>query len=101
MEAAHRKFAKVAQLLPQNIPNAAPLATLGWLTLNSYIAIQRIMFMWRILCLPRSNLTKQIMIYRLNKFMSNSVVDKVASPLYITYKIVQNHGLENVVIGKH
>ena len=42
LERAHRKFAKIIQGLSNNVPNAAPLATLGWVTISSSVAMQEI-----------------------------------------------------------
>ena len=39
LESAHRQHAKVAQGIPDNIPRPAPLAILGWLTMQAYIAM--------------------------------------------------------------
>ena len=65
LENSHRTFAKYIQNIPQNTPNPAPLATLGWLSISAYIAFIKIMFIVRTLCLPVSNVYRQVMVYRL------------------------------------
>ena len=60
LEKAHRKFAKLIQSLPENTPNPMPLATIGWLSMNSYIAMKKIMFLWQILYLTSTNIYRQI-----------------------------------------
>ena len=43
LETAHRVNAKIIQGTPMNIPSPAPLATLGWLSIKSYIFLIRIL----------------------------------------------------------
>merc|ERR1711947_44777 len=61
LEDAHRQDAKLIQNLPMNIHKPAPLATVGWMSIQSYIAIMKIMFVIRTLCLPDNNLFKEVL----------------------------------------
>ena len=45
LESAHREHAKIIQGLPNNVPNPAPLATLGWMSISSYVAIMKLRFL--------------------------------------------------------
>ena len=56
LEDAHRMNSKIVQGIPSNIATPAPLATLGWMSLTSYIDLTRIMFMIRTLCLHKENM---------------------------------------------
>ena len=66
LEDAHRQNAKYIQGLPRNIHKPAPLATLGWLSIHVYIAIMKIMFIVRTLCLPCNNLFREVLVKRIN-----------------------------------
>ena len=63
MEQAHRQNAKIIQNLPICTPNPAPLATLGWLSISGQVAIMKLVFMWRILCLPLENIYRKVLIH--------------------------------------
>ena len=45
MEAAHRQNANIIMNLPKSTPKPAPLALLGWKSIESYIAYMKITFM--------------------------------------------------------
>ena len=59
LEKAHRKFAKVIQGLPENTTNCAPVATLGWLCMSSFIAMKKIIFLWHLIFLPECNIYRR------------------------------------------
>ena len=63
MEKAQRMHAKVIQGLPSNSPSVSVLATMGWLTINSQIAIMKLTFLWRILCLPLDNIYRRVLLH--------------------------------------
>ena len=49
LEANHRENALLIQNLPQRTPIPAPLATIGWQKIATYVAYLKIMFLLRIL----------------------------------------------------
>src|SRR6056300_392119 len=70
----------MVQWLPENTPRAAPLATLGWLNIESYIATRKLMFLFGILSLPVSSIYRKVAVKRTVEIMTGSK-EKVLSPL--------------------
>ena len=90
LENAHRQHAKLIQGLPMNIPNPAPLATMGWLSIDSYIAMKQMLFMWRTLTLSCDNVYKQIMVHTLKQcFHRPGQIKKNYGPVAQIYIIDQ------------
>lgn len=54
MERAHREMAKSAQMVPQNVCNPLPLATIGWLSIAAYVDLKKLCFLFKILCMPEN-----------------------------------------------
>jgi len=77
LEKAHRNHAKLIQGLPQNVPNPAPLATLGWMSMTSYIAIMKLCFLLKILCFPDGMIYKRVCVYIIN---SSFIMDRIQVP---------------------
>ena len=72
LEDAHRVNSKLVQGLPLNLPRPATLATIGWISINSYIGLLKIMFMVRILCLPMSCVYRTIMANRITMLLNEN-----------------------------
>ena len=72
LEDANRQSAKIVQGLPLNLPKPSSLATLGWMSMKSYIAMIKIMFMIRTLCLPDGNVYRNIIKYRVDETNNSS-----------------------------
>ena len=86
LESAHRANAKIVQWSQQKLPNPAPLATLGWLSLGSYLDIQRMMLMWRILCLPVNNVYRSVLLSNLKKLIGDGTPpQKRITPVSMMY----------------
>ena len=96
-EKAHRHHALVIQNLPKSTPKHTPLATLGWISLGSYIAYKKIMFMLRILCLPADSLNRQIMILCINSLIHEKVSERLLSSAGSMYKCVKSYKLEYIL----
>ena len=92
-EVAHRQNAKITQGLPSNIPNPASLATLGWLSMRSYISLLKIMFIFRLLCSPFNSVYKQIMILKLNECIDGNC-GKLKGPISDMYTHAMKYGLD-------
>ena len=73
LEDAHRQFARSVQYLPQNTHIPANCATVGWITIQPFIAIAKIMFVLRTLCLPTTNLFRTVLVSRLINLTNNDV----------------------------
>ena len=92
LEDAHRQFSKFVQYLPQNTPTPASCATIGWVTIEPYIAIMKIMFILRTLCLPSTNIFREILTNRLTDLLHSDnyhregFVGPVGSALKYFYK---------------
>ena len=56
LDKAHRQNARIVQNLPSMTHKPSTHATIGWLTMKSYIAIRNMVFLWSILCLPDTNI---------------------------------------------
>ena len=99
LEKAHRHHARLIQDIPENTPKPAVLATLGWLSIGSYLSILQIMFMIRVLCLPSQNIYRKIMVHQLSSLrMQNIEKLSMRSPVLLMYKKAKQYGLENCVI---
>ena len=55
----HAHAAKCIQGLPDQAVNIGCLATAGWQPIDMFIDLIRLLFMWRILLLPMSNIYKK------------------------------------------
>ena len=80
MEKAQKMFAKVIQGLPNNCPSVSVLATMGWLTIESRIAILKLVFLWRILCLPLDSIYRRVLLHFLQAGLSNENYFNANSP---------------------
>ena len=56
LESAHKRYSKIVQNLPSNTPAPSTLATVGWLSMRSYIDMGKLLFLWQILCTPVDNM---------------------------------------------
>lgn len=98
MEAAHRKNAKLAQCLPMNTPTPAPLATIGWMSMNAYIALKKLYFLWQILLLPQENIYNKIVKYIIVKFIGNLYTNtRPSGPLSDMLYAVSKYNLETLL----
>ena len=65
LEQAHGAMAKMVQGQSKQTANVVPLATLGWCSMNSHLDLLKLMFLWRLMLLPMSNIYKQVTMIRL------------------------------------
>ena len=100
LENIHRQNAKLVQSLPTNTHTPAPLATIGWISMYAHIAIAKIMFIIRILCLGDDSLHRQFLVIRLNMMQRNPNIDeKYVSPTLSCWNFVKTYNMENVVLS--
>ena len=92
MEQAHRQNAKTIQNMPMNTPNPAPLATIGWLSVLGHVAIMKLVFMWRILCLPHENIYRKVLIHVFNSALFGGY-SSILSPSVAMLKMIKYYGL--------
>ena len=101
LEHIHRQNAKWVQSLPSNIHNPAPLASIGWISMSAHIAVLKIMFLCRTLCLSNS-VYRRLLVARLEilcNINNLNVVEKYVSPALSCWKFVKFYKLENVVLS--
>lgn len=99
LELAHRHHARVIQCIPENTPRPAVLATLGWLSVGSYVSILQIMFMIRILCMPANCIYRKILVHQINWLRTHNLDSmNMKSPVLSMYKNAKKYGLENCII---
>ena len=95
LEQAHRQHAKIVQGLSRSSPNPAVLATLGWLSLSAHISKIKLVFLWRMLCLP-GNVYKDVVLTILNKcFQCKNDVDIGTGPIHDMYKAVCKYNMKD------
>lgn len=99
METAHKQHAKIVQNVPMNVPNPAPLATIGWMSVTSHVAIMKLCFLWRILCLHNDNIYKRIVICVLNEIMNGEIttIMERSSPITSMYIMAKKYHITTVI----
>ena len=65
MERFQSSAAKTFQGLPNQTANIGSMQTLGWQSIQAVIDLTRLMFLWRILLLPMSNIYKCVMLHKI------------------------------------
>ena len=95
LESAHREHATIIQGLPNNVPNPAPLATLGWMSISSYVAIMKLRFLWKMLCLPCDVIYKRICLSILHSLVYDGKYPaSKLSPICSMYQAVMKYKME-------
>ena len=97
LEQAHRYHAKVVQGVPQNVPTPAPLAPLGWQSIKSYIAIQKLTFLWRILSFKCNNLYKVIITSLFFMYVQNQELGQ--SAVKQAFDLAKKYGMYDTFVA--
>ena len=97
MEKTQKMFAKVIQGLPTNCPSVSVNVTMGWLTINSRIAIMKLVFLWRILCLPLDNIYRKVLTYFVNVVLSDEGYSNLYSPTCSIMSYVKQYNLVDIL----
>ena len=109
LESCHFNASKIFQQLPQQTAGIGSTSTIGWNSIESYIDIMRIMFLWRILLLPTKCIYKTVLLLRIQNYfvtnkphlgptwkalntcrkynLLNAVIDAVTAGVYISSKV--------------
>ena len=95
----HRMNAKCIQSLPQNTPNAASLACLGWTTLRSYVALLKLNFMFRVLSLPANNIYRNVMEFMLRRYIGGVLPESSSSPTASMLKVAVEYGIREKLMN--
>ena len=96
LERAHRQNAKIIQNLPQNTVSPAPLATIGWISIESHLVIMKICFLLWILCLQSDNVYRRVTIYLLNSLMTSGGARK-QSPIASMFAAAKRYHIGDVI----
>ena len=99
LEDAHRVNAKLIQGLPKNTHRPVPLATVGWVSIQAHVALLKIMFLLRILCLPINSLYRKIVVSRIEMLSNDSVnvKEKMIGPIKDALYYVSRYRLNDII----
>lgn len=97
LESFHCKAAKVIQCLPDHTLNVGCISTVGWMPIQSYIDIIRLVFMWKILLLPMSNIYKTVFLKRFYD-LSTKGYTKGKGPTKYMLDTCLKYGIEEFVL---
>ena len=96
LEEAHWSVAKQIQGLPPQTANPAVLPQLGWFTMQGYIDLIRLMFIWRILVMPTECIYKYVIlrriVYNLSELQTQNSILNI-SPIYEIMKNAKKYNL--------
>ena len=81
LESFHANSAKLFQGLPGNACNVGSIGTIGWSSIRAKIDIMRMLFLWRILWLPMTNLYKTLLVKMIVTFMEGESYKTAKGPL--------------------
>ncbi len=98
LENFHVKAAKIFQCLPDCASNCGSLRTIGWPSLNAYIDMARLLFLWKILILPISNVYKMITIGIIVS-ISNGFSNLMSSPTTVIIDTCRKYDLFDIVMN--
>ncbi|MCP3956018.1 MAG: hypothetical protein GY697_27965, partial [Desulfobacterales bacterium] len=97
LEHFHVNSAKNLQGLPEPASNCGSLTTIGWQSLNSIIDKMQMLFLWRILMLPMSNIYKVLMLNIILNFVYSKNI-RARSPTIMILDKCKKYNLLNIVI---
>ena len=90
----HRQIAKQVQGLPISTPDEAVLPQIGWITLRSFIAMKKILFLCKILAMSITCVYKEVVLERLVHIRYGD--DTYTSPIMDIYIVAQAYGLSHL-----
>ena len=96
LEEAHRQNCKLVQGVASDVPNPAPLAAIGWISIESYILMVKILFLIRTLCLPVGNFYREFVIRTLEVIMNHQYVSQ-RSPLISMYNAAKKFNIDVII----
>ena len=100
MEQAHRQIAKLIQCLPQNISKPACLVTLGWMSMESYVILKKISFLWQVLNLPDEHIYKITALYTIHQCQNRIEYSIKCSPIADAWHYVSRLNLDTKILGE-
>ena len=97
VETFHLQAAKITQSLPEQAVNIGSICTVGWQPIDLYIDVIRLLFMWRMLLLPMSNIYKSVLVRRMFYHIDNFNV-KACGPVKRFLDTCVKYNLQEFVI---
>jgi hypothetical protein len=97
LEDSHCDAARILQGLPPQTAGVGCLATLGWGSMEAYVDVLKLMFMWRILLLPMNCIYKVIMLIRIHYHL-NDQGGSHSGPTWEMVKICKKYNLIRYVM---
>ena len=91
LERAYRQKAKIIQNLPPNTINPAPLATIGWISIESHLAIMKLCFL-----LQSDNIYRRVTIYLLNSLMTSGGAH-LQSPIASMFAVAKRYHNDDLI----
>ena len=76
LEEAHRQNCKIVLGVAKDVPNPTVLSTIGWLSLDSYIDMIKILFLIRTICLPVGNFYREFVLNIIKSVINLEYVSK-------------------------
>jgi hypothetical protein len=95
LERAHRGMSKQLQGLPKATPNAALLAQVGWISVESYINRKSMLYLHNVLQLSISSVYKELLVVRLVQIQLGRQCSK--SPIGSIYNKIVFYGLSGII----
>ena len=96
LESFHASVAKTIQVLPDQCANVGAIKSMGWITVRGLIDIARLLFLWRLILLPMSNIYKKVLVYRY-VHLTESHSSKCQGPLQKMLEAANKYSLSEIV----
>ena len=97
MESYQASVSKMFQELPENACNLGAIHTMGWLSIQSRIDYNKLIFLWRLICLPMCNIYKRLLLKRYC-YITCDQRGKVYGPLQNFLQVAEKYGLTDTIV---
>ena len=97
LECTHRQCAKRIQRLPSSTSNPATIEMLGWWPIEAFIDMLKLMFVYRLLVLPASNIYRLVFVLRTLLLQGNHSNKIKHGPVASLIRCLQRYDLLHVV----
>ena len=99
LESAHWAVAKQIQHLPKHTPGPCVIPQLGWISINGYMDMISLLFLWRIFLLPMSSIYKNVVLKRMIMCLKSGIGDqRSASPVINVMQIAKKYKVISVIL---
>ena len=73
------------------------MTSLGWLSIEPYIDMYNTLFMWKILCLPLTNIYRRVLLYLLDLYLNVSQSPNMIGPVISMVLCIDKYKLRDVL----